>query len=334
MFLRIVIVACSVMVHAMCAAAEPVLSEHQKLAQSARVLLASIKEKSSSLVDRAQQNGYEEAELAQQLVRLERLQKFLGRWCAVTADKISEATHNYGGKSYGECRRDEIEKNMENLAVCTALVDEAGRLHNSIIESAPRFKLKRDALEQMHDEFDRVVVGDIFRVPNGICKNRVASILGSKSALYAIGDYDDAVFYEDRIAALNKETASVQVWATTRDYKDTVIVHLSDGEKNDAEGSCNWADHGHPRLYAFPSYLPLSLFIDAEGVLKREGDIVTIKHYNPMTHEQIKIVLRLSQGKYRYRSCGGGHFDQCIKNFRNYESDVAPFLSEAGRADQ
>lgn len=154
---------------------------------------------------------------------------------------------------------------------------------------------------------DRVVEGDLFRVPIGIYKESDV----------------DASKYELKTG---EQEPSMRVWATSKDYKDTLIIHLSEDERKDKEGSCNWSDHGHPRLEKFPWSLPLNLFVDNNGELKKEGDTVTMFHNNKKTNERIKIILTLRQGNYRYKWCGGGKFDECIRASNDYESVVEPYL--------
>lgn len=162
-------------------------------------------------------------------------------------------------------------------------------------------------VKKLFSRVDRVVEGDVFRVPTGIYEG-----YETNNPWYELKKGENEPF--------------INVWVTTSGYPDTLIIHLSKEEREDKEGSCNWADHGHPRLHKFPSYLPLYLFVNENGELKKEGDKTVIYHHNPKTHERIKIILTLRQGNYRYRESGDGKFDQSIRDSKDYEKVVEPYL--------
>ncbi len=180
---------------------------------------------------------------------------------------------------------------------------------------------------------DRVVEGDLFIIPNGIYKGSEfdtdesqenAGLMRRLVSKITPGFLKKPDSYELKIG---KREPSVQVWATSKDYKDTLIIHLSKEEREDKEGSCNWRNHGHPRLEQFPYVLPLNLFVDNKGELKKEGDTVTIFHNNQKTRERVKVLLTLRQGNYRYKYCGGGEFDGCIRAMsRDYKRVAEPYL--------
>ncbi len=60
------------------------------------------------------------------------------------------------------------------------------------------------------------------------------------------------------------------------------------------ELSDNWFYDGHPRLKNFPDEVPLKLFINEKGELKKEGEEVIIYYNDKTTHERIKIVLTIN----------------------------------------
>jgi hypothetical protein len=173
-------------------------------------------------------------------------------------------------------------------------------------------------------EVSRVVYGDLFRIPAGIWKIDQEACETLKRDHYQIDAKEGDAF--------------LTVWATSKGYPDKLITHLSQEEKNDTEGSCNWADHGHPRIENFPKCLPLTLFIDENGKLKKDGSEVILYHKNPKNNEYIKIILTLNQRGYRYAWCGNdtwaghkhdGGFDNCIKASMGYEKLVKPHLSKS-----
>ena len=166
----------------------------------------------------------------------------------------------------------------------------------------------QEQVQEHTEKIDRVVKGDVFIIPNGI---------------YSGSEDIDTAHYD---LTVSEKEPSLQIWATSKGYPDTLIIDLSNEEKEDTEGSCNWNNHGHPRLYKFPWHLPLNLFVDKKGELKKEGDTVTILHNNPKTSERIQVELTLRQNDYRYRYCGGGQFDECIRSQRDYELVAEPYL--------
>lgn len=303
------------------------VSENQKIARAAMVLVASARQ---PVVDPEATGTVlsedEEKKIVDHVVRLGRCLSYLESRKKTTQEEIARY-RNYcdkpdtdGDAAYWRTR---VENLTQESALLDAAIDQARLLHEQLSKH-PATAL----MSQLQSQEDRVVRGDVFRVPNGIYKADDLSDIGIDSTLYEVGP--------------DGNNASVQVWATTANYRDTLIIHLSEEEKNDSDGSCNWANHGHPRVYQFPSYLPLTLFIDEEGKLKKDGDMVVLYHNNPLSHERVKIVLTLNQRGYRYARCGNdwwdgkhhdGGFDNCIRASKNYEAVVEPFLSDAGRAE-
>lgn len=204
-------------------------------------------------------------------------------------------------------------KTYENLLFVLGAVVLSGSFTNRV------YPLDNQELDKKEE---RVVYGDLFIVPSSVARLSSA-------------EYDTIKKDGYEIRAQNGDTF-VQVWATSKGYSDTLIIHLNKQEPDDQKGSCNWAAHGHPHLQQFPRYLPVSLFIDKAGTLKKDGDGVVIYYIHPQTNERVKIVLTLNQRNYRYASCGtyrdgrlqDGGFDNCIKALSGYEKLVRPYLSE------
>jgi hypothetical protein len=211
--------------------------------------------------------------------------------------------------------------------------------------------IKEQTANKQQKEYSNVIRGELFRIPVGMFK------AGQK-------DCDALKKHGYEIEAKKKDTF-VKVWATSKGYPDTLIIHLSKEEREDKEGSCNWADHGHPRLPNFPAYLPLKLFIDETGNLKKDGDEVVFSYNDTQnnneypyansafqamdsfgscfdvaekySNKRIKIILTLNQRGYRYGGCGNdyfdgkcheGGFDNCIRASKDYEKLVKPYLSK------
>jgi hypothetical protein len=166
------------------------------------------------------------------------------------------------------------------------------------------------------DTMDQTVYGDLFVIPNPPFRR-------DKNEIAQLTNFNPEEWDMQNVP---QEDTWIDVWATTKQYKD-----------NDPHGSRNWSAHGHPQLHRFPSRLPLTLLIDENGELKKEGDTLTLVHSNPETHKQIKIVLTLNQKDYRYRSCAraswekdyrkdGYGFDQCFKSLVVYKEIIEPYL--------
>lgn len=143
---------------------------------------------------------------------------------------------------------------------------------------------------------DRVVRGYLFCIPY-----MPYQMLPSDIESF-VREYEVAGYTKDYI-----EYPWVKVWAIS--------------EEGEEEGSDMWAK-GHPRIHEFPLFLPLSLFLDDQKMIKKDGDTVRIIHNNPETNERILIILTLAQEKYRYRGYGVGYwggeyhtggFDNCLK---------------------
>ena len=128
-------------------------------------------------------------------------------------------------------------------------------------------------------KIDRTVYGDLFRVPSPLYRG---SYLGEMKGYKMVGAHPS-------------EDTWIDVWATSKDYPDVLKIDLTEEQRNDPDGSCNWTSHGHPRLYyRFPLSLPLTLFLNEEGKLKDDGDTISLEHDNPETKERILIILTLN----------------------------------------
>lgn len=137
---------------------------------------------------------------------------------------------------------------------------------------------------------DGVIEGDLFIIPNGI-----VDACEINKAYEGVGD---------------EQEPGLEIWATTP-------KELQNSEKGN--GSENWSAHGHPALSRFPRHLPLRLFMDDKGSLKKEGSKIILYHNHPETHKRTKIILNLNQHGYRYSWCGT--FDECVRMQRcNYET--------------